>query len=81
VLVERSGGEVVVTLTVYTKNGCSTCGAVIRDLDRQGVPYRLIDVGRDAEGAKELSQLSGGRGVVPTVVDERGEVLMGFGCT
>jgi glutaredoxin len=68
-------------LTVYTSRGCSACEAVVKDLDQRGVPYMLIDIDRSSTGAQELSRLTGGRAAVPTVVDERGEVLMGFGNT
>ena len=45
------------------------------------MPYRLVDIDRSPDGAQELSTLTGGRPTVPTVVDEDGEVLLGFGNT
>ncbi len=68
-------------LTVYAAQGCASCEAVVKDLDRRGVPYVVVDVERSPAGAEELSRLTGGRVAVPTVVDEHGEVMMGFGNT
>ncbi len=68
-------------LTVYTKVGCTACEALVRDLKARDVPYRLVDIDRSPGGAQELSHLTGGRPTVPTVVDEDGEVLLGFGNT
>ena len=66
-------------LTVYTSGDCSSCEAVVRDLDRRGVPYELVDIDDSPDGARELARLTGGRRYVPTVVDEQGEVLIGPG--
>ena len=68
-------------VTVYTSQGCTSCEAVVKDLDQRGVPYVLVDIDRSPAGAEELSRLTGGRVAVPTVVDEHGEVLIGFGNT
>lgn len=68
-------------LTVYTRPGCAACAALVRDLERRDEEYRLVDVDQSPEGARELSRLTGGRPEVPTVVDDDGEVLLGFGNT
>jgi glutaredoxin len=69
----------VLALTVYTSGGCSSCEAVVRALASQGTPYELVDIDRSPAGARELARLTGGHQIVPTVVDECGEVLIGPG--
>ena len=66
-------------LTVYTSGDCSSCEAVVRDLERRGVPYELVDIDDSPAAARELARLTRGKQVVPTVVDDRGEVLIGPG--
>ncbi len=36
-------------VTVYSKPACVQCTATTRALDRQGVPYEIVDISADAE--------------------------------
>lgn len=54
------------TITVYSKPACVQCTATTRALDRQGVPYEIIDISTDAD-AYALVQGLGYR-QVPVVV-------------
>lgn len=45
-------------------------------LSRRSIPFREVDVSRDAAGAAEMVRLSGQRGVPVTVID--GQVIVGF---
>lgn len=37
------------TVTVYTKPACVQCNATFRALDKQGTPYRKVDITTDPE--------------------------------
>ncbi|MCX8995848.1 glutaredoxin-like protein NrdH [Rhizobiaceae bacterium BDR2-2] len=54
------------TVTVYSKPACVQCTATTRALDRQGIPYDVVDISRDA-AALDLVQGLGYR-QVPVVV-------------
>ena len=45
------------------------CAAARADLERRGVPYTEIDITRHPERIPELLKLTGGRRVVPVIVD------------
>ena len=60
---------------LYTKTGCVFCDAKRAELAARGVAVREIDVGRRPEAVVELLKLTGGRRIVPVVV-ERGAVAV-----
>jgi glutaredoxin 3 len=61
--------RVLLPVTLYTKSGCTFCAAARADLEGRGVPYTEIDVTRNPERIPELLKLTGGRRVVPVIVD------------
>jgi glutaredoxin 3 len=67
-------------VTIYTKPGCPYCAAAKTRLQEQNVAYEEIDVYL-VEGAREkLLGLTGGRAVVPVIVDgEKVSVAPGGG--
>ncbi len=54
---------------LYTKTGCPHCDAARADLAARGVPFREIDVTERPQAVPELLKLTGGRRVVPVVVE------------
>ncbi len=64
------------TVTVYSTKNCPYCRMVKAFLDRQGVQYRSIDVGENAEEAQKMIEISGQQGVPVIIVDD--EVIVGF---
>ena len=57
------------SVTIYTKPGCPYCAAAKTRMQEQSVAYEEIDVFL-VEGAREkLIELTGGRAVVPVIVD------------
>ena len=54
---------------LYTKTGCAFCDAKRAELAARGVAVREIDVGRRPEAVVELLKLTGGRRIVPVVVE------------
>ena len=61
---------------VYTTESCPYCRMVIAFLEKQGIGYEAVDVGRDREAAREMIRISGQRGVPVTIFDD--EVIIGF---
>ena len=65
-------------VTIYTKVGCPYCAAAKKHYTDNGIAFTEIDV-HQTEGAKEkVLKLSGGKSIVPVIV-ENGEVTLGFG--
>lgn len=61
---------------VYTTENCPYCRMVVAFLEKYGVEYETVDVGRDREAAREMVTVSGQRGVPVTVSGD--EVIVGF---
>ena len=66
-------------VVVYYTDACPYCKMVKAFLDRRGVEYRTINVGRDHQAAREMIERSGQYGVPVTMVD--GEVIIGYDAT
>lgn len=56
-------------ITVYIKDNCPHCAALRRDLDHSGYHYDVVDIGTSPEVVAELLKLTGGKRVVPVLVD------------
>jgi glutaredoxin len=54
---------------VYTRTGCPHCDGLRADLAGRGVAFREVDVDAEPERIPELLKLTGGRRVVPVLVD------------
>jgi glutaredoxin 3 len=63
---------------MFTKPGCPYCQAAKEHYDSAGIAYDEVDVVGNAAAQKELLDLSGGRRIVPVIVD-KGEVKVGWG--
>ena len=63
---------------IYTKVGCPYCAAAIKHYTEQGISFKEIDVHKTPGAMEKVKQLSGGRNIVPTIV-ENGQVTVGFG--
>ena len=60
---------------LYTTSGCPHCEAMRAALAARGVTVDEIDVGMRRELVPELLKLTGGRRVVPVVVED-GKILI-----
>ena len=56
-------------VVLYTRTGCPWCDRKRAELVARGVPFREIDVAARPELVPELLKLTGGRRLVPVVVD------------
>jgi glutaredoxin len=67
------------TTIIYTKPGCPYCAAAKQDLEARGIAYDEIDVYTTPGARDRLTELTGGRNVVPVVIEEDGEVRIAAG--
>jgi glutaredoxin len=57
---------------LYTRTGCPFCDAKRAELAARGLHVREIDVGVRPQAIAELMKLTGGRRIVPVVVEGDG---------
>lgn len=62
--------------TVYSTSGCVQCRATVQTLDKEGVPYRVVNVTQDPAAAAFVSGLGYQR--APVVVTPNGEHWSGY---
>jgi glutaredoxin len=60
---------VAAPVLLYTKAGCEFCDAKRRELAARGASVREIDVVARPQATAELLKLTGGRRIVPVVVE------------
>lgn len=60
-------GPQTATITVYWRRGCGACSALLRQLDRLGVPIETVDVWENPAASARVRQVAGGHETVPTV--------------
>lgn len=65
-------------ITIYTKDGCPYCAAAKKHYTDLGKLFNEINVGRTPGAKEELRSISGGKSIVPVIV-ENGRVQVGFG--
>ena len=65
-------------VTIYTKVGCPYCAAAKKHYTDQGVKFDEIDVHSTPGAIAAVEKLSGGKKIVPVIV-ENGNVTVGFG--
>ncbi len=65
-------------VTIYTKPGCPYCASAKKHYDDQGTAYEEIDVSVVAGAKDKVLGLSGGKRIVPVIVED-GKVTLGFG--
>ena len=56
-------------VTFYVKGGCPYCAAMREELDGRGADYNEINVKESPGVIPELLKLTGGRRIVPVLVD------------
>ena len=54
---------------LYTRTGCSHCEAIRAELAARGAAVREINVSERPQAIAELMKLTGGRRIVPVVVE------------
>ena len=62
-------------LTIYSTQWCGYCHRLMKQLDREGVPYAVVDIEHDATAADYVMNVNGGNQTVPTVVFRDGTAM------
>lgn len=65
-------------VTIYTKVGCPYCMAAKKHFSDQRIKFDEIDVHSTPGAIDKVKKLSGGKNIVPVIV-ENGKVTVGFG--
>ena len=56
------------SLTIYSTQWCGYCHRLMKQLDREGVAYDVVDIEQVPEAAEYVMSVNGGNQTVPTVV-------------
>jgi len=63
-------------LTIYSTPWCGYCHRLMKQLDREGVAYDVVDIEQVPSAADFVMSVNGGNQTVPTVVFPDGTALM-----
>ena len=63
-------------ITVYGAPWCPDCKRSKKFLTEQRVPYRWVDIDRDAAALRRVEELQGGARTIPTIVFGDGSMLI-----
>ena len=55
-------------VTMYSTTWCGYCRRLKLQLDQAGIPYREIDIERDADAARFVEGVNGGNQTVPVIL-------------
>ena len=64
-------------VTIYTKVGCPYCASAKEDMKKRGITYDERDVYKDAGASDEAMKYSGGKRIVPVIVEGE-KVTLGY---
>lgn len=56
------------TFTMYSTPWCGYCHRLKGQLDREGIPFDVVDIEQDPEAAKIVESANNGNQTVPTLV-------------
>lgn len=62
-------------MTIYSTPWCGYCHRLMKQLDREGVDYAMVDIEQDPTAADYVMSVNGGSQTVPTVVFADGSAL------
>ena len=62
-------------MTIYSTPWCGYCHRLMKQLDREGVTYAMVDIEQDPAAADYVMHVNGGNQTVPTVVFPDGSAL------
>ena len=63
------------SMTIYSTQWCGYCHRLMKQLDREGVGYAVVDIEQEAGAADYVMSVNGGNQTVPTVVFADGTAL------
>jgi mycoredoxin len=62
-------------LTIYSTQWCGYCHRLMKQLDREGIGYQVVDIEQEPAAADYVMSVNGGNQTVPTVVFPDGVAL------
>ncbi len=62
-------------MTIYSTAWCGYCHRLMKQLDREGVGYDVVDIEQVPSAAEYVMSVNGGNQTVPTVVFPDGSAL------
>ena len=62
-------------ITIYSTEWCGYCHRLMRQLDREGVAYEVVDIEQVPDAADYVMSVNGGNQTVPTVVFPDGHAM------
>ena len=62
-------------MTIYSTPWCGYCHRLMKQLDREGVGYDVVDIEQVPSAAEYVMSVNGGNQTVPTVVFPDGTAL------
>ncbi len=62
-------------MTIYSTQWCGYCHRLMKQLDREGVGYDVVDIEQVPSAAEYVMSVNGGNQTVPTVVFPDGSAL------
>ena len=62
-------------MTIYSTPWCGYCHRLMKQLDREGVAYDVVDIEQEPTAAEYVMSVNGGNQTVPTVVFADGTAL------
>ncbi len=63
------------SLTIYSTQWCGYCHRLMKQLDREGVGYDVVDIEQVPSAAEYVMSVNGGNQTVPTVVFPDGSAM------
>lgn len=63
------------TFTMYSTPWCGYCHRLKSQLDREGIPFEVVDIEQVPEAAAIVEQVNGGNQTVPTLVFSDGAAM------
>lgn len=61
--------------TIYSTPWCGYCHRLMKQMDREGIAYTVVDIEQQPEAADYVMQVNNGNQTVPTVVFSDGSAL------
>ena len=65
----------IADLTIYSTQWCGYCHRLMKQLDREGVSYDVVDIEQVPEAADYVMSVNGGNQTVPTLLFGDGSAL------
>lgn len=63
------------TFTMFSTPWCGYCHRLKSQLDREGIPFEVVDIERDPAAARRVEEANGGNQTVPTLLFADGSTL------